>query len=679
MRRLLIALILFIPILAVGAEEPNYADKPYDARPAYGLFGNLNMNLHSADFTELPPHPCCSPRFESGSGIGYNFGLFFSFPVSESWEIFLRAGYYDLSGLLSKDESIGAVLDPNTNTSVPGEIEHSVDGSITSVALAPLLSYRVSDQLRLHFGFRGGYVLTKDFEQKEELKEPSFGVFQDTRTRTRFEVSAEIPDASAIEAAAMAGISYDIPLNSAYTFFLVPEAYFTYGLTNVSSELDWTVNTFHGGIALKYAPRQIIPPKPPPPPPPPPPLPPPPPPPAAPVLDATILAVGVEDDGNENDVSTLRVEEFLYRRMHPILNYVFFDYNSAELPERYIRMGDEERKNFSVKNLYDLKTMEVYRHVLNITGRRMEFYPQARVTLVGCNSNEGAEKGNTELSRKRAEAVKEYLVNVWEIPEDRITIESRNLPSLPSNPKDPDGIQENRRVEIIANIPQVFEPMIIRDTLRTANPPHIRFKTKINTDIGIDSWKIITAQNNRDLRVFAGENDPPATLDWDLEKEDEQDFVPRFDEPLNYKLEVVDNDNKVWQSPVQTLPVDQVTIERKMFEMVEDKEIDRFSLIMFGFNQATLSEENKRIAEFAQDRIRKNSTVTIVGYSDRVGEEDHNLKLSRRRAFATADALGIDRRYAKGVGEMDLLYDNDTPEGRFYSRTVTIEIVTEIK
>ena len=53
--------------------------------------------------------------------------------------------------------------------------------------------------------------------------------------------------------------------------------------------------------------------------------------------------------------------------------------------------------------------------------------------------------------------MKNYLVDSWHIDPSRISIKSQNLPDIPSNIKDTDGIQENRRVEILANNPKIFE------------------------------------------------------------------------------------------------------------------------------------------------------------------------------------------------------------------------------
>lgn len=667
---------LFIAYVAAFGQD--YAQGPYESRPVYGIYGFGGLNLHTADFSALPGIPSCCPRFETGTGVGFGGGFLYSFPISDKLFVDTRVGYRDRSGVLTRIEDI--YLAGTDGFGVDGEFEHKVDASLSSVTLTPALGIRLSDNFSIRGGLEIGYVMTKTYEQQEEIVKPNNGRFTDTDSRFRNVNSGDIPDASSISAALVAAAAYDLPLNSANTFFLAPEVNFAFGLTNVSSD-PWTVSTLGGGLSLKYAPRKIIPP----PPPPAPPAPPIDPPlaelPVSPTLDAAIDAVGVDENGQETDVSTLIVEEFLYRRMHPILNYVFFDEGSSEIPERYDLLDPSETSTFDIKNLYTFRTLDVYYHSMNIFAKRMKQYPQARLTLIGCNSNQGPEAGNQSLSMQRATKIRDYFVNVWGIDPNKIKVEARNLPDKPSNPTTPEGAEENRRVEIISNLPQIVQPIIIRDTLRESNPPLIRFKPYANAKIGVKTWRVTAMQGSKVLKTFSGTGAVPASIDWDLaeEREEHRQNLPTFDRPIEYRLEVIDFDGKTWESAVQKLPVEELTVEKKMVELLADKEIDRYDLILFDFNEYRLSEKNAEIADIAKRRIMPNSTVTIKGYSDKIGEEDHNLTLSRNRALATARALGVPESRAEGLGESVLLYDNSLPEGRFYCRTVNILIVTPIE
>ena len=676
LKKILLTIFMFSFAFIFIANAQEYLDKASDNRAAYGLFVNFGQNIHTADFigVDFPQIPSCCPRFESGSGLGYNFGLLYDLPLNNTFALTFRGIYRNLSGTLTTLEP--TVVSSPEGTATNGNFEHSVEGTFSTVGLQPMLDYRLTPRFILSLGLNADYLMTKDFSQKETLKDPNFGTFYGTNKRVRNEYSGTLTNPSSLLLSAVVGAGYNLPLNKEESLYLVPEISYYYGLSDVADNLNWKISQITAGVAFKWSPRKVKPPKVAPPPPPPPPLPMPPPPPEAPILDAKIVAVAVDENGKESPMAKLKVEQFLTSRMYPLLNYVFFDENSSTLPNRYITLSKSETKDFNVKKLYNKSTLDVYHNVLNIVGHRVKMYPQANLTLVGCNTDLGPEQGNTALSKNRAEAVKDYLVNVWGIAPSRITIQARNLPEIPSNVNNPDGQAENRRVEIITNIDNIFQPLIIQDTLIESNPPVFRFKPTVYAQMGIRSWKIITSQSQGVVKTFTGTGQPPASIEWDLSKEYE--VVPKLNEPLNYRLEVVDKDNKTWLSPLQNLPVEQYTIERKILEQIEDKEIDKFSLILFGYNQYELGEANKKIIEFAKRRIYPNSEVLIQGYSDRIGDANYNLQLSQKRANAAANALGVNVNNAKGLGNSILLYDNNLPEGRFYCRTVTIDIVTPI-
>lgn len=680
-------ILLILITLHVSVQAQKYKQSEWESRLSYGLVGGIGLNLHSADFKGLDGWKSCCPGFETGTGSHVYTGLFVNFPVSSSLDLSLRPVLSNYSGKISREESDDVyVYNPTTGKSEKGMFEHSIDAKLSVAELQALFGFRMTDQWRLNAGIRFGILTTKTGSQAEKLMNPSYGVFLESDgsssgKRIRNEYSGELPGASSLNFGLMLGTSYDLPLNSSKTFLIVPEFIASMGLNSFVENNSWKVINFAGGIGLRYAPREeeVVKVKVIPPPPPPPPLPPPPPPPVVPSLNASIDAVAVDKDNSETTVSNIRVEEFLLNRTHPLLNYIFFDEGKATIPQRYSRITEKEKQEFSFKAFYNLKTMDVYYQVLNIVGKRMQFYPQSEITLVGCNSDQGIEKSNISLSTSRAEAIRDYLVGEWNIPLNRIKIESKNLPELPSNIKDPNGIVENRRVEMIANIPDIFEPMIIKDTLRISNPPHIRFKPVIKTPIGIKTWKIITSQKGNILRSFEGVGQPPASMDWEVEKETEQQFVPRLEEPLEYRMIVVDNDNKTLESQVQILPVTQLTIQKKIDEVMDDKEISKFSIINFGFGKSDLTGGNINIAETAKKRIRKSSIVKIAGYSDIIGNPETNKKLSIERAFSVCNYLGVATSNASGYGNDIKLYDNTMPEGRFYSRTVTIDITTPIE
>ncbi|MCX6139338.1 MAG: hypothetical protein NTX15_00640, partial [Candidatus Kapabacteria bacterium] len=61
----------------------------------------------------------------------------------------------------------------------------------------------------------------------------------------------------------------------------------------------------------------------------------------------------------------------------------------------------------------------------------------------------------------------------------------------------------------------------------------------------------------------------------------------------------------------------------------------------------------------------------------RSGADEYNQKLSEQRARAVSNALGYSGASVVGLGERLPLYDNTTPESRFYSRTVEVIVETQ--
>lgn len=74
--------------------------------------------------------------------------------------------------------------------------------------------------------------------------------------------------------------------------------------------------------------------------------------------------------------------------------------------------------------------------------------PNLKITIDGFTDNIGTEESNTILSEKRAESVKEYLVNMGVI-ENRITFKGHGCQTPIKTNETEDGRAKNRRVEIV--------------------------------------------------------------------------------------------------------------------------------------------------------------------------------------------------------------------------------------
>ena len=75
-----------------------------------------------------------------------------------------------------------------------------------------------------------------------------------------------------------------------------------------------------------------------------------------------------------------------------------------------------------------------------------------------------------------------------------------------------------------------------------------------------------------------------------------------------------------------------------------------------------------------------NINIEIAGFTDNVGKDDYNLKLSQNRANSVKKWLvenGIEdnRMIAKGYGKTNPIADNNTEEGRQQNRRTEFKII----
>ncbi|WP_281951624.1 OmpA family protein [Nitrosophilus kaiyonis] len=105
--------------------------------------------------------------------------------------------------------------------------------------------------------------------------------------------------------------------------------------------------------------------------------------------------------------------------------------------------------------------------------------------------------------------------------------------------------------------------------------------------------------------------------------------------------------------------------------------------VLFDFNKFILKSKAKEALDIIGDIIHQNSVkqIVVTGYTDNIGSDQYNLKLSLQRAQSVADYLiyckNIDPNLFKiiGKGKNNPIASNDTPEGRAKNRRVEIKLI----
>lgn len=686
----------------------------------FEIFGGFNMNYHIANFNKLAGVPNCCPLFSNGFGRGYNFGFGYEHKLYDKFWVSVLLGFISLDGTLTKDEPT-TIITPNGP--IRGLFEHKMNGKFNNLGFEPSFGYNLLDNLFINFGARFGFNLTQTYEQMEIIKEPKgIGTFvdslgNDTGLRIRNHFSGTIPNSNKIQIFIFGGITYELPLNKYSTFRLSPEIQFYYPISEIAKNTKWKTNSLRFGLSIKYTPRllpekqrrfekrniidtikvpsdvftqmfkpgleirsfvkhendsaiidyeivartdTIFIPK-------------------TYKLTGSIFITGKDKSGYEIEQPIFKVEEIISNRMDPLLNYIFFEENSFVIPKRYKTISKEETHTFSEINLFRDSTLEIYYNILNIIGKRLRDNPSATISIVGCNSDYGVEKGNLELSFNRAKEVKNYFVNVWGIEEYRIKIEYRNLPAKPSIPKDEkDKMEENRRVEIYASDEKILQPIFIEKVDRITDPPTASFKIEAISEAGLKEWKIVAYQPSDTLNKFEyfQQGNAVEQVDWKLAQY--QKLTPKFPEPIIGELHLWDNKGNYFNTKALSKPVEVVTIKDTVKRILGNFELEKYSLILFDFNKATIEGLNKKIVDFISKRLKADSEIEIIGYTDRTGTPDYNKHLSEQRAKSVKNALKRNNAVSYGLGQEILLFDNNLPEGRFYCRTVDIIVKTKI-
>ncbi len=641
MERVGFALLAFAIIIAAtttAQEKPNVPLR-------YGAHLGLNYNMAGvgySDWLQLPSRPGGSfiPFvLNDGNGLGLYGGL------NAEWRLI------DILGLqtrLSYDNRYLQAIDDQTHKNPDGSaISDEFDFNTSLVNLEVLAKLYLGNSFHLTGGGGVGIKLDATYDYRLNAQDPAV-------------TGNEVPG-SAIVGSAAFGLGYDIWLSEPTDktqLFLTPFVELTYvmGMREVDLESQsgladgLSVVTIRGGVAFTLGDAELQ---------------------QAPSTSGKFFMISPPEDGI---YATRVVEEYF-----PLRPFVFFDSANVNIPSRYnnisssdtsalIERAQHEFTAEDVENIQKRKYLqgEIYYNILNIVGYRLNHTPSANLTLIGSDPNE---KNGQEL----ADAVKAYLTNTWSVAPDRITTKGQLNPNKPSGtsrtpPEDrPFADKENRRVEITSNDPQLMRRAILRAErpAREENDVYI----KLTTNENITSWQVTISGNGqrKSYGPFTGTEaymDPTGLLGQNTQS-------------ANFTAEVIATtaDGRTLSGTEQ--------FELRMAQT--EAKAARYSLI-FEYNDEDPVGRSRDFINDILPKIPENSTVIISGYTDNLGTESVNKKLSQDRAdevkrllqsgLASAGRKNVQLR-ATGYGEDPAFvpFPNNLPEGRMYNRTVVVDVI----
>ncbi len=736
-----------IVVLVICGPIPIRAQAVIDnMRDRFGLVLEQALNVHAANFKQLPNVDNCCPVFESGSGSAMNLAIVYDLPLSRRWSLALCADYQRYDATLIASE-LADVYDPVQGGLGVASIEHRIATKSSGFGFTLGGQINPVAALRFQMGLRISTLGAIHFDQIEELTSSGF-VFKENMARTRNAKSGEISNVNSLQEALTIGSSYEFALNRSRTWLLAPQFIVQLGLSSVAPDIEWHASSFRIGLALKFATPPMLPPEQ-----------------LSPVQPRTSpnskqqpntslsllgsqpqpvpldtlsekphYSKSAEDSSSKQhfalqawQASTLPlraldsivIEENRGESIMPLLNYLFFEENSANIPERYRRIVATQTKGYRADDPRMVSTLDHYYDMLNIIGQRMRDHRNARIRLVGCNADRGAEKGATELSRRRAVALRSYLTEVWGIAPERLVVEARNLPQVPGRALGSTDAadEENRRVEVLSDDPRILEPLHVMDTVRRCTPDSVLITLKSLKSEASNSAQrspqlieLITEDSQRRTIhlgdttrsvVYALSHSFVASSNWlHLRARDDQrssalqetkslksDEQSRTQDSNKQAFESGKNsagfgretetDLSQEQESTVMIPVHFRTLKQKALNADRDSTIDRIRLILFDYDRSDLSTLNRALIQHVQERINAGARVVVEGFSDELGDEAYNRRLSEERARRSASGIRAKDVQVSGRGE-SAEFPNSLPEGRFYNRSVCFTIIRPI-
>jgi outer membrane protein OmpA-like peptidoglycan-associated protein len=368
-----------------------------------------------------------------------------------------------------------------------------------------------------------------------------------------------------------------------------------------------------------------------------------------------------------------------------LLPMVFFDEGNGTLPSRYVLYTDPaQTQGFREDTL--TATLNSYYNYLNIIGQRMRNNPSASIKLTGTNSMDVPGEKSIDLSRQRAESAKRYLVEIWGIAPNRVATDARNLPENATLATTVEGIEENRRVELTSDSWEIIKPVLFKQNVKVPDHRTVRFSmvNGLREEV-IDRRELVISYQGRPFKILKELGPLSAKESGEWNWRNEAGRLPEGEDQMQVQLKVIGKDGREVLSNVDEISVRQFSTRDVIAENLGDKTREVYNLILFKYNSSDMGKWNRMILdEFVFPRVTGVSDVSVGGYTDILGTDEYNAKLSGNRANAVKGEMAsrikgkVKSMTATGYGETTPLYINDLPEGRYYNRTVQVLVETPI-
>lgn len=634
--------LFIIVLITLGFQIPATAQETNNEKPNwyFGAAAGANFNFYRGTTQQLNSGLTTPSAFHEGEGTGLYVAPLLEYHFTNSvWGIMLQTGFDSRKGQWDQELS-------------PCDCPLDLSSDLNYVSVEPSLRLApFKSSLYFYAGPRFAFTMDKSFSYQKDEEPTRNEDFDEMKTSV---ISMQV------------GAGYDIPLSSRGNqsqFVFSPFVSFQPYLGQYPRSTEsWNITTIRVGAALKFGRGSKSAPQ---------------------VVEVELPEIKFSIDSPANNPGENTMTETF-----PLSNYVYFDEGSTVIPNRYVLINSDEIDEFSEEQVTmnipadftdrSKREMTVYYNILNILGDRMRKNPLSSITLVG-SSKSGSENG-----RAMAASIKDYLMDVFSIGENRIKIEGRTGSEISSRqPRENHELnllnQGDRKVTIESNSSALL--------MEFQNGPNGPLKPIVmkTLEAPADSYVVFSAEGSQ------------AFTSWKLQMIDEhgndKNFGPYTQEEVRISGETLLGDATEGDFQVKmigTTPSGEVITEESTMTVVkwapaEISETKKFSILYEFDNSSASARYEKYLSEVVAPKIPKNGMVVIHGYTDVIGEQERNQELSLARANDVREiienALSAMNRtdvtfdvHGSGEDEAKSPFENNLPEERAYNRTVIIDL-----
>ncbi len=605
----------------------------------------LSVNTHSGSVSTTAPLIDCG-ELTSGFGIGPVVSLGLDIPFSQRLGLGFELGLVDRSGSFSRtntypmrDPVSGLDVNLTTNLVFAPRVNYIEFAPSIIIPLVGTMQHR---RLGVSVAPRIGLPIAKSFEQRETVVSPDNAVFivDGVRTQERILSSGQLLSPSTMIVGASASLESFIQLSDRLA--LVPRVSADMIFTSLVADATWNTFGVRAEVGLRLSAGKTVAP----------PVEAPPPPviaerPQEPIRYAQPrIALSVRRVAGE----VVTGNEL--RATPPIVNAVFFDSASAEIPLTYRRSRDG--------SVVSTDPVAAHAWVMVRIAKIVADNPNARVILEGATSGAASESEGSALAQRRADAVRRTLIDMG-VPASVITTKAATSPRVASNNDYALGREENRRVDIVVQ-----------------NAPLQQW---------VSSQEFAVFQSKIDVRTaYAGGNPDERAASMTLSVNGRDSVIPSVDGTTTLIVDIpLPNDGS--PAPVSIsasaggviTQIDTTVSTDGLQQRRIALRTDRFQAILrFDYNAKDLSDNDKALLRQLVEQIPDGSTIVIEGSADILGSDERNRALSQQRA-ATTEAFmrSVSTKNLTFVtGMLGDRFSDATPQGRFLNRNIHVRVKT---